>query len=250
VKSARLKISLLLSAIILLYLNFLIFFSSFSSQFWLNAGLVASVILLFIVARYGKGFLSPSMKRLAFFWLGVFIIVSLIYDFSYFYKRAVVRDWEDNIKYSLQKEAADIQEGFINLQTGIEQRAAEVETAILQLATDKPGYDTGLKGKIVSIMNNSCNQYLQNEFFYGASLYNADNDLVTWWGTASTSILPSIQPTEVQNSIFFNSVDEVRSYINNIRLIRNSTGQIKYYLIVRRLLRTDFRIHNRFLLGS
>jgi len=247
VKPIKLKILSLTLAIFALFFNAIIFFSAFSSPVFLNAGLAAAVMLLFYILKFGKGFLSIKQHRSDVLLLSILILTSLIYDFSYFYKKSLVRNWEDNIKSSLQEEASRIQDKFQNLQSGIENRAANLQKdltdSILGLKENSPE----LKAKAVNVLNSRSVYYLQDEFFFGASLYSADSSLIAWWGTASSAALPHISPSERRDSIFYNSVDEVRSYINNIRLIRNKNGQTEFYLVVRRLLRTDFRIHNRFL---
>lgn len=246
-KPTRLKIQFLTLAIFALFFNTIVFFSAFSSPVFLNAGLGAAVALLFYFLKFGKDFLSVQQRRFVVLLLGILILTSLIYDFSYFYKKSLARNWEDDIKSSLQKEAAHIQDSFQNLQSGIDYKAAKLQRDIADSISGFKENSPELKAKAVSVLNSRATYYLQDEFFFGAGLYGTDSSLIAWWGTASSEALPHISPSEGNDSVFYNSVDEVRSYINNIRLLRNKDGRTKYYLVVRRLLRTDFRIRNRFL---
>lgn len=245
-KPARLKKSITVVSIVFLYINLLVFFSSFSSPFWLNTGFAVAVLLSVYVIRNGKSFLPSHQKLFVLFCLGVFILASLIHNFSFFYKQSVVKNWEDNIKVELQNEASEIQEDFISLQYDIERKAAALADAVVKAAGDQ-GNETSVKGKIVSELNAGSAGLLKDEFLFGASLYDSSRSLISWWGNESAAILPPVSTKETRDSIFFNTVDEVRSYISNIRIIRDKTGKPKYYLIVNRLLRTDYRIHNRFL---
>ncbi|MBN2134883.1 MAG: HAMP domain-containing protein, partial [Acidobacteria bacterium] len=161
------------------------------------------------------------------------------------HRKIIYNNWEEISKSRLIQETQSIQERYLELQNSISGTVdilAEQFGKVIQIQ----GKNDEVRKNIIKWIQEKENLFRNDRYITGISVFNSEGQLLAWTGMNPVEELPPVPEYENRPGFFYNQSDEVRTFLNRIVFIKTGNNVTSYYIIVNRLLKSSFRIDNRF----